>query len=169
MLTCMSTSRSNYTDMSIWKKHADHSTSKDCTRDCIYVETNLIWPTLCNEMTIIDEQVMFGPTRSSNVWWNKMHTYRNHKSPWLVVNIWDLLTLLPKYYATESRSQILVTDKDALWDVGKRSIRFWASCDSVKEYNFLLVHVAYNWCLVYLMFKPLIRPYIKDWSRRLKK
>ena len=27
MSTCMSTSRSNYTDMSIWKKHADHSTS----------------------------------------------------------------------------------------------------------------------------------------------
>ena len=27
MLTSMSTSRSNYTDMSIWKKHADHSTS----------------------------------------------------------------------------------------------------------------------------------------------
>ena len=28
MSTCMSTSRSNYTDMSIWKKHADHSTSQ---------------------------------------------------------------------------------------------------------------------------------------------
>ena len=27
MLTCMSTSRSNYFDMSIWKKHADHNTS----------------------------------------------------------------------------------------------------------------------------------------------
>ena len=27
MSTCMSTSRSNYTDMSIWKKHADHSTT----------------------------------------------------------------------------------------------------------------------------------------------
>ena len=27
MLTCMSTSRSNYIDMSIWKKHADHSTT----------------------------------------------------------------------------------------------------------------------------------------------
>ena len=27
MSTCMSTSRSNYIDMSIWKKHADHSTS----------------------------------------------------------------------------------------------------------------------------------------------
>ena len=27
MSTCMSTSRSNYTDMSIWKKHADHSTN----------------------------------------------------------------------------------------------------------------------------------------------
>ena len=26
MSTCMSTSRSNYIDMSIWKKHADHST-----------------------------------------------------------------------------------------------------------------------------------------------
>ena len=26
MSTSMSTSRSNYTDMSIWKKHADHST-----------------------------------------------------------------------------------------------------------------------------------------------
>ena len=26
MSTCMSTSRSNYTDMLIWKKHADHST-----------------------------------------------------------------------------------------------------------------------------------------------
>ena len=30
MSTCMSTSRSNYTDMSIWKKHADHSTSDNC-------------------------------------------------------------------------------------------------------------------------------------------
>ena len=29
MSTCMSTSRSNYTDMSIWKKHADHSTRID--------------------------------------------------------------------------------------------------------------------------------------------
>ena len=29
MSTCMSTSRSNYTDMSIWKKHADHSTTKN--------------------------------------------------------------------------------------------------------------------------------------------
>ena len=28
MSTCMSTSRSNYFDMSIWKKHADHSTTK---------------------------------------------------------------------------------------------------------------------------------------------
>ena len=27
MSTCMSTSRSNYFDMSIWKKHANHSTS----------------------------------------------------------------------------------------------------------------------------------------------
>ena len=27
MSTCMSTSRSNYFDMSIWKKHADHSTT----------------------------------------------------------------------------------------------------------------------------------------------
>ena len=27
MSTCMSMSRSNYIDMSIWKKHADHSTS----------------------------------------------------------------------------------------------------------------------------------------------
>ena len=27
MSTCMSTSRSNYFDMSIWKKHADHSTN----------------------------------------------------------------------------------------------------------------------------------------------
>ena len=27
MSTCMSTSRSNYFDMSIWKKHADHTTS----------------------------------------------------------------------------------------------------------------------------------------------
>ena len=27
MSTCMSTSRSNYTDMSIWKKHADHTTT----------------------------------------------------------------------------------------------------------------------------------------------
>ena len=27
MSTCMSTSRSNYFDMSIWKNHADHSTS----------------------------------------------------------------------------------------------------------------------------------------------
>ena len=35
MSTCMSTLRSNYFDMSIWKKHADHSTRKDhsvCTR-----------------------------------------------------------------------------------------------------------------------------------------
>ena len=30
MSTCMSTSRSNYTDMSIWKKHADHSTNNYC-------------------------------------------------------------------------------------------------------------------------------------------
>ena len=28
MLTCMSTSRSNYFNMSIWKKHADHSTNQ---------------------------------------------------------------------------------------------------------------------------------------------
>ena len=27
MSTCMSTSRSNYFDMSVWKKHADHSTT----------------------------------------------------------------------------------------------------------------------------------------------
>ena len=28
MSTCMSTSRSNHFDMSIWKKHADHSTNQ---------------------------------------------------------------------------------------------------------------------------------------------
>ena len=33
MSTCMSTSRSNYTDMSIWKKHADHSTINNNTNN----------------------------------------------------------------------------------------------------------------------------------------
>ena len=31
MLTCMSTSRSNYIDMSIWKKYADHCTALNNT------------------------------------------------------------------------------------------------------------------------------------------
>ena len=31
MSTCLSTSRSNYFDMSIWKKHADHSTNNSST------------------------------------------------------------------------------------------------------------------------------------------
>ena len=32
MSTIMSTSKSNYTDMSIWKKHADHSTTNQRQR-----------------------------------------------------------------------------------------------------------------------------------------
>ena len=36
MSTCMSTSRSNYFDMSIWKKHADHSTNDNLLQNKIY-------------------------------------------------------------------------------------------------------------------------------------
>ena len=36
MLTCMSTSRSNYFDMSIWKKHADHSTTTHRYKSLVY-------------------------------------------------------------------------------------------------------------------------------------
>ena len=45
MSTCMSTSRSNYTDMSIWKKHADHSITG---HDILYVGLTSTCSTGCS-------------------------------------------------------------------------------------------------------------------------
>ena len=56
MSTCMSTSRSNYTDMSIWKKHADHNTSyyiPDCKLACLVLYLKIINIFLKNDMCLI--------------------------------------------------------------------------------------------------------------------
>ena len=55
MSTCMSTSRSNYFDMSIWKKHADHSTTIFLI--CKLKETGL--HAISNELFVLESVPIF--------------------------------------------------------------------------------------------------------------
>ena len=70
MSTFMSTSKSNYTDMSIWKKHADHSTT-------LYTSFKLVLE--CKQVDKNNLKIIF---EKSKFWKKEKQFYKTNKHFW---------------------------------------------------------------------------------------